>query len=73
MEKNVQMSGFCLVPVRRLFRPSRSMHFGAVTLACVAGAKRGGRGGKGEKHERGERESLFPYPLPLSTPATQAR
>ena len=49
-------------------------------LACVAGAKRGGRG-EGEKHERGKREggapypppfSLFPYPLPLSTSATQA-
>ena len=36
-------------------------------LACVAGAKRGGRGG-GRKAP----PSLFPYPLPLSTPATQA-
>ena len=34
------------------------------SVACVAGAKRGGRGGGGK--------ALFPYPLPLSTPATQA-
>ena len=36
-----------------------------LVLACVAGAKRGGGGRKAR--------SLFPYPLPLSTPATQAR
>ena len=49
-------------------------------VACVVGAKRkggGGRGeGEGEKPEGekpGEREKpSTPYPLPLSTPATQA-
>ena len=38
-------------------------------IACVAGAKRGGRGG-GRKAPLPF--SLFPYPLPLSTPATPA-
>ena len=41
-------------------------------LACVAGAKRGGRGG-GRKAPSPLPFSLFPYPLPLSTPATQAK
>ena len=45
-------------------------------LACVAGAKRGGEGGGGRGRE-GNPPPLFPflpipYPLPLSTPATQA-
>ena len=64
----------------RLFEAGRLSTF----LACVAGAKRGGGGGR----EIGKREGrsppplpnpppLFPflpipYPLPLSTPATQA-
>ena len=43
-------------------------------IACVAGAKRGGGGGR----EKGNPPPLFPflpilYPLPLSTPATQAK
>ena len=49
---------------------------GRFFVACVAGTKRGGVGDR----ERGKREgvpspspfSLPPYPLPLSTPATQA-
>ena len=43
-------------------------HLSQVKLACVAGAKRGGGGGGGEIL------LLFPpYPLPLSTPASQAK
>ena len=30
------------------------------------------RGRRKKGRERGREESLFPYPLPLSTPATQA-
>ena len=47
-----------------------------VNVACVAGAKRGG--GRGERGgKKGNPPLLFPflpipYPLPLSTPATQA-
>jgi len=50
-------------------------------LACVAGAKRGGRGGGRKARKRWNVRSLplpplppslFPCPLPLSTPATQA-
>ena len=53
------------------------------SIACLAGAKRGGGRGEGER-EKGREPSpspqsppLFPflpipYPLPLSTPATQA-
>ena len=43
-------------------------------VACVAGAKRGGEGGR-EKPSLPNPPlfSLPPYPLPLSTPATQAR
>ena len=50
-------------------------------VACVAGAKKGGRWG-GRKQERGKGKGasplsptplLSPYPLPLSTSATQAR
>ena len=58
----------------------------ANSVACVAGAKRGGGGGGRKARKRGKgREgpfpplpsppppfSLFPYPLPLSTPATHA-
>ena len=40
-----------------------------VKLACVVGAKRGGGGGR-----EGEIPFLLPpYPLPLSTPASQAK
>ena len=59
-------------------RPSTQTFFWLVThsfsLACVAGAKRGGGKGKG----KGASPSplfpflLIPYPLPISTPATQA-
>ena len=51
-------------------------------VACVAGVKRGGGGGGGIEKRKRERSplspqspspfSLSPYPLPLSTPATQA-
>ena len=45
-------------------------------VACVAGAKRKGGGGREKSRReksRGEREKPFtPYPLPLSTPATQS-
>ena len=37
-------------------------------LACVAGAKRGGRGGGRKARKTPLPFSLFPYPLPLSTP-----
>ena len=47
-------------------------------IACVAGAKRGGRGGGRKARKRVSLPyplpfSRFPSPLPLSTPATQAR
>ena len=44
-----------------------------INVACVAGAKRGGRGG-GRKAPYPTLLPffLFPYPLPLSKPATQA-
>ena len=49
----------------------------ATSLACVAGAKRGGGKGAAEREKGINPPPLFPflpipYPLPLSTPATQA-
>ena len=65
-------------------RPRARSTIAIENAACVAGAKRGGGGGGGGGIEKGKRErsplspqspspfSLPPYPLPLSTPATQA-
>ena len=52
-----------------------------ISIACVAGAKRGGKGGARKAPLSPLPPSpfpffpfsLFPYPLPVSTPATQAR
>ena len=86
--KRVFLSTFFCTKLKRTFKFSclldhRSISLGI--LAYVAGAKRGGRGGGRKARKRGKgREplplsplpppfSLFPYPLRLSTPATQAR
>ena len=42
-------------------------------MACVAGAKRGGGGGRRKVRKIPLPFSLPPYPLPLSTPASQAK
>ena len=67
----------------RRFGLKTGIPFAYVDLACVAGAKRGGGGGGGGRKAQILSKypfsplpplffSLFPYPLPLSTPATQA-
>ena len=66
------------------FGGGKGSHKDSSWVAYVAGAKRGGEG-EGEQRERGEKGSeplpslpnplhfpLLPYPVPLSTPATQA-
>ena len=61
-------------------RPRAQSPIAIENVACVAGVKRGGGGGGGiEKRERSPLSlhspstfSLPPFPLPLSTPATQA-